>query len=198
MANIDRVRVSLTGFVGAPGVATHYGLNGPGLFGVVRALWQSLAGAMPDDVTIKVENFGDTINDVNGSLVGSWSIADEPAFQGVDTGVYAAPAGVLLTWLTADILDRKRIRGRTFVVPAAASNYEANGTLVAAALGNFRQYAATYATNTAGNAVIWHRPIAARAATPTSPARAQRNGGHAVITGSRVSDMVAVLRSRRD
>lgn len=198
MANIDRVRVSLTGFAGGPGVATHFGLNGPALHGIVRALWVSLSADMPDDVTIKVESAGDTINDTNGALVGNWSIADTPSFTGLASGSYAAPAGVVLTWLTADILDRKRVRGRTFVVPLAGTDYETNGTLAPGAIASLSSYAADYATNSAGNAVVWHRPIVARAATPTSPARAARVGGHAVITSSRVRDKVAVLRSRRD
>ena len=198
MTNIDRVRVSLTGFPGAPGVATHYGLSGTALFPLVVALWGSLAVVMPADVSIRVEASGDSINDVDGSLVGSWSIAPVTGVAGGAAGAYAAPAGACLTWLTNDILDRHRVKGRTFVVPLGNANYEADGSLTSGTASGLAAAAAAYVTNTGGNAVIWHRPRAARAATATLPARVARVGGHAIITGSRVADKVAVLRSRRD
>ena len=198
MANIDRVRVALTGFPGGPGVATMYGLSGPALFPFVVALWGHLAVVMPPDVSIRVEPSGDTINDADGTLTGGWSIAPVTGVVGAAAGAYAAPAGACITWLTSDILDHHRVKGRTFVVPLGLANYEADGTLTSGTATGLATAGAEFVTGTAGNAVVWHRPRKARAATLTLPARVARVGGHAIITGSRVADKVAVLRSRRD
>ena len=198
MARIERVRVALTGFIGAPGVCTFYGLNATALYPEIVNLWGGLALKMPSRVSIKVENSGDALEDTTGAVVGSWSIASATGVAGADNGPYAAPIGACLTWLTETILDRHRIKGRTFVVPLGDSQYAQDGTLQDATVVDLSALCATYVTAGTANALIWHRPVTARAATPTRPARVARAGGHGIITGSRVKDQVAVLRSRRD
>lgn len=198
MANIDRVRVSLTGFGGAPGVATYYGLSGPALFPSVVALWGGLAELMPASVSIKTENSGDTLNDATGDLVGSWSIAPTTGVVGVSTDVYAAPSGAAITWLTQTITAGRRLKGRTFVVPLAGTNYQNDGTLNAAAIVAILNRAQMFVDAQVGNAVVWHRPFAGSAATATRPARPATVGSNGVITACRVTDKVAILTSRRD
>lgn len=198
MTNIDRVRVALTGFPGGPGVCTFYGLNGTTLVPPLRALWGSLATAMPGDVSIKVISNGDTIEDTTGALTGSWSIADATGVVGTGTTGYAAPIGAVITWLTDTILDKHRVKGRTFVVPTVSEAFATDGTLVNTTQASIKGFADAYVLASAANSVVWHRPRAARAANGTIPARVARVGGHALISGSRVPDMAAVLRSRRD
>lgn len=198
MTNLSRVRVGLTGFVGGPGVATFYFLDTTTAIPSLRTFWQGLAAAMPSTVHIQVENAGDIINDVNGDLVGAWG--DDPvlASNGGAGGAYVAPAGACVSWKTETILDAHRVQGRTFVVPLAAANYEADGTLTAAIIANIQALALEFIIEQSASFVIWHRPFEGRAATETRPAKAAHAGGHALVTSSRVSDRAAILRSRRD
>lgn len=198
MTNIDRIRVALTGFIGAPGVCTFYGTNGPSLFPAVQAMWGSLATKMPPTVSVTVEPFGDSIEDTTGAITGSWSIAPATGFAGGASGPYSAPSGACLTWLTDSVLDGRRIKGRTFLVPLSDFIYDNDGTLKGSDVIDLRATCAAYVAAAAGAAVVWHRPRKASIATPTRPARVARLGGHGVITGSSVKDKIAVLRSRRD
>lgn len=198
MVNIDRVRVSLTGFVGAPGVATHYGLNGPALAADAWTFWQQVAALMPTTVNINVENSGDTLNDATGDIVGAWSAAVFVPLFGGATGSYSAPSGCCVTWLTTDVVDSHRVRGRTFVVPMGISQYQDDGSLAPGTITGLKTVADALVANSAGNFVVWSRPRAARLATPTLPGLPARAGSNHVITATRVADKVAVLRSRRD
>lgn len=198
MTNIDRIRVQLTGFVGGPGVATFYALNGTTAVPQLRTMWSSLAAKMPSVMAIKVISAGDTIDDVTGDLVGAWSIADAAGVQGVDAAAYPAPAGACIAWLTTTILDGKRVKGRTFLVPLGGGSYQSDGSINPANVTAITNAAAAYVTASVGNAVVWHRPRAARAADGSRPAVTARAGGNAVITSAFCVDKTMVLTSRRD
>lgn len=198
MTSISRMRIGLTGFSGAPGVMTFYCLNPGTSLSVLVAFANDIKAEMPPTVTLSVEGHGDVINDTDGVLTGSWTASEPDSVVGIATGVYAAPAGASIAWLTETILDGRRIKGRTYVVPMATGQYQSDGSLDSTQLGNLRTQAAALVTDGAGDFVVWHRPRAARAAVGSRPAVTARAGGHAVITGSSVADKVAVLRSRRD
>lgn len=198
MTSLYRIRTAFTGFVGAPGVSTMYSLNPPTDLADLHALWTGLKGGMPSDVTISVLPAGDIIEDTTGALTGQWAGLQTADLHGGVAGGYSAPSGALLSWTTATILDGKRVRGRTFVVPCGNTMYDVDGSIETAILGQFRQICNAFVVAEAGSFVVWHRPRKARAATATLPARLARVGGHAVVTGSTVPDKVVVLRSRRD
>jgi hypothetical protein len=198
MASINRYRTGLSGFAGGPGVSTMYCLTPDPFQGALSTWWEAIRQVMPANVSIAQENTGDVIDSTSGILVGGWTTSLVPPKSGVDTGGYGGPAGAVVTWLTGDILDGHRLRGRTFIVPMAANNFDTDGTLDAAVISTIQNASAALVTAAANNFVVWHRPREAKAATPTSLAVTQRAGGHSVVTASRVSDKVAVLRSRRD
>ena len=198
MTNLARVRVALTGFPGGPGVATFYGIDGGVLCADLQTFFTTAGTLFMSNTTIQIPAAGDVINDVDGVIVGSFTAGVFPPLHGTGTGVYAAPAGVLIEWLTQTILDGHRIKGRTFLVPVGVANYDASGQIVASDVTNLQANGNTLATFSPGNFVIWHRPRLARAATATRKALSAHVGGHAVVTGSRVSPKVTVLRSRRD
>ena len=184
---LKRIRVSWTGFPGAPGVSTFYSLDSVGApLTELHAFFSSLAGKIPADVNIQVENSGDIIEDTTGALTGTWTDASVLSVQGTGSSMYAAPAGILFKWMTDTVLGGHRIRGRTFLVPADVQCYQNDGSIASTPLGQLQGYAATLVAATAGAFVIWHRP------------RAGVGGGHALVTGSTVPDKVVVLRSRRD
>jgi hypothetical protein len=198
MSNIHRLRVALTGFPGAPGVATFYALSGSDLVAPLHDLWLSLAQFMPADVAIDVQATGDVIEDTTGELVGTWSGTGEAIIPGVATGVYAAPVGVCLTWITAAIVDSHHLKGRTFVVPTVGIMFDTDGTVSTENLSYLRTAVNDFVAATGGNQVVWHRPRAAKPADGSRPAITARVGGHSAVTDAAVKDMAVVLRSRRD
>lgn len=198
MTALARVRVALTGFPGGPGVATFYGLDGGVLSADLQTFFSTAGTLFMSNVTIQIPPGGDIIEDTTGVITGSWAGAVFPPSHGAGTGAYAAPAGVLIEWLTATILDGKRVRGRTFFVPVGTANYTADGQIVASDVVNLTANGNTLATFSPGNFVIWHRPRLARAATLRLKALTAHPGGHAPVTGTRVDPKVTVLRSRRD
>lgn len=198
MADIHRVRVSLTGFIGGPGVSTFYSLNGAALQAPLQDFYFRIRNSFPVDVTIKVEASGDTLDPATGLLTGTWIGTDTAIVQGSSSGGYSAPVGMLARWSTAVVADGHRVRGRTFLVPSGGDQFDATGTPAPAALGIVAVAAAGFVVAASPNFIVWHRPAKARAATATSPARPAHVGLACGVTGSSAGPKAAVLRSRRD
>jgi hypothetical protein len=198
MTSLNRVRATWSGFAGAPGVSTFYGLGVGTLPGFVRTFFNALTAYYPAGTTIQVENFGDVIDDVTGHLVGSWTGSAQTLVTSVGSGSYAAPSGASVKWVTDSVLDGHRVRGRTFLVPLISSAFQSDGSLAAAFKTTLETAATTLAATGVGEFVVWHRPVEAKAADGSRPAVVARDGGHALVTASSVRDVAAVLRSRRD
>jgi hypothetical protein len=197
MVNIARYRAAWTGFAGAPGVNTFYCLRPDEFQGHLSPFYEAFLGHLPNDVHIALENSGDMIDPLNGQLMSSWSTSVASPKQGSNSGNAAAPAGLVVTWLTGDILDGTRLRGRTFIVPLAVDAYAQDGTLSDGMLTIAQNAADDLVTAANGNFCVWHRPRPFRAATSKLKELPAHAGGYSVVTGARVSDRVAVLRSRR-
>jgi predicted aconitase with swiveling domain len=179
-------------------VATYYGLDFATMPANLIALWTAFAADMPNVVNIKVKQTGDEIEDTTGTLIGAWDNATpEVTIGGSGGDPYAAPIGGMVTWTTGSILDGRRVKGRSFVVPMSADAYVASGEINDVHLTVMQDAANAFVASEDTSLVIWHRPRAARPG-PVPPARAARLGGHALVTGSSVEGKVAVLKSRRD
>jgi hypothetical protein len=198
MTHLYRYRTELTGFLGGPGIATHFFLDNETAEASLHTFWTAVSHAMPDIVRISVASSGDVIEDTTGELVGAWAGDANEVISGLTSGSFAAPAGACVRWDTSTILDGKRLRGRTFIIPWAGNGFDANGTLAATPLGTTEAAALELIIEQAESMVIWHRPFAGRAAVGSRPARAAHAGGHGLVTASSVPDKVVVLRSRRD
>ena len=157
-----------------------------------------MKGFFPPDVTVAIEPQGDIIEDTTGVLTGSWVGLQTADMIGGNLGAYAAPVGAVVTWVTGTILDGHRVKGRSFLVPLGGAAFDDTGSLESGTLASIRNAGTTLIAAEAGNFVVWHRPRAAAAATPTRPAVTARAGGHAVVTACIVPDKACVLRSRRD
>lgn len=198
MVAISRVRVEWSGFIGGPGISTFYCLDASTFIPALQSFLTGMAGELPPDVHLQIQSAGDIIEDGSGALGGSWDHQPQGGIQGTSAGAYSAPSGFCVTWLATTVLDGHRVKGRTFFVPMGGGLQATDGTVRGDALAGMVSAAGTLVTNTAGNMVIWHRPRKATVAVPPKVSKPYRPGGHAVVTGSRVSNKVAVLRSRRD
>lgn len=153
----------------------------------IAAAYENLLPALPPSVSITVAGSGDVIEDTTGVLVNTWSAGPSITVTGSSvTSTCAAGVGACITWLTGGIVNGRRLRGRTFLVPIVSSEYDTDGTLGAGtvgAVGNFGDD-----LRAAGPLAVWHRP--------TTPGGS--DGTSYGVTAQRVRDKVAFLSSRRD
>lgn len=198
MALLERVRVALTGFPGGPGVNTFYFLDTATALTSLKNMYLSLAGYLPSDVHVQVQNTGDIIESTTGAITGAWQSPPVPEVIGTFTGVYAAPVGFMAGWETSTILDGRRLRGRTFFVPAASNIFNTLGSIGEGYLVGIRSTVADFQVSQSSSLVIWHRPFAGSPAVGTRKARPAHSGGVGLVTATRVPAKAVVLRTRRD
>lgn len=189
MANLPRVNVSWQSWPGAPGVSTFYMAQAAPLQATVdalRAFFNAHAALLPSGLIINVPSSGDIINDATGGIEGAWSVGTPPTtVTGTGAGAYAGNAGAVVHWLTTTVVNGRRVRGRTFLVPLISTAYDTSGSLSTATLSTINTAAAGLVTAAADDLVVWHRP--------TQFAQ----GSSATITSHRVPDLAVSLRSRR-
>jgi len=185
MTNLYRVRSIWSGFPGGPGVSTMFFLDMATAIDAVHTFWAALAPRLPEDVHIQVQNFGDVISDTTGELVDSWTADTVAVVVGSNTDGYAAPAGACVNWHTDTVVNGKRLRGRTFLVPIGPNAFQTDGSLGPTPIANIQSYADALVASESSSFVVWHRGSGT-------------DGTFGLITAAQVPDKVVVLRSRRD
>jgi len=189
MASMMRFHCAWQNWPGAPGVSTFYAEAGADVSTItdaLRAFYQALVTFLPTGLTIQVPSSGDIISDVDGSITGAWSDGTPVALvTGTAAGVYAGNAGAVVHWLTGGVVNGRRVRGRTFLVPLIGSSFDANGSLSAATITAITNAASTLVAAIGTNMLVWHRPK-----TPAI-------GSSFDVSAFRVPDLAISLRSRR-
>lgn len=188
MTDLNRVRVAWQGWPGSPGVSTFYigGTVTQAQIDGIRAYFNSMAGSLPAGLTINVPASGDVIDDVSGLITSAWSVATTPTtVTGTGAGNYAGNAGAVQHWLTGSVINRRRVRGRTFLVPLVATAYDTAGSLSTTTISTMNAAGTALLTALGTGFRVWHRP------------NNGISGGSAVVTGFRVPDLAVSLRSRR-
>lgn len=199
MTTLCRVRSVWSGFRGGPGVTTMYFLDTSTCVEDLHTLWTAINAHLPDDVSIQVENTGDTIESTTGDLVGTWPASDEVApVVGLNVDAYAAPVGAVVNWLTSTVSDGSRLRGKSYIVPLAGNQFASDGSIGTAPLSDLVTAFGNFSAGQLASFVIWRRPRDAKAADGSRPAVEARAGSHGLVTSVRIPDVAAVLRSRRD
>jgi hypothetical protein len=199
MADLARVTINWTGFIGGPGYTNLYwrdaspGTISQGVIDDAATKVDAWLGAwddyLPPSVAVQVDSTIDIIDDTNGQLQGFMSVAAKPLRQGAGTGNYSAASGACVNWYTDGVRNGRRVRGRSFMVPLAGNALAGNGTLDDTALGLWRTATTTMDANTGtARLVVWGRPTAPGAT----------DGASWEVTSSTIPDKAAVLRSRRD
>jgi hypothetical protein len=214
MTEILRVKLGWSGFTGGPGYSVfhfrewqdgtpataHTVEMAQAAYGRVRNFAVNIGNLVPPTVTLRVEPEVEVIEDTNGQLEDVFSVTAGTAVtgSGANTTGYSAASGAVINWKTAIVRKRRRIRGRTFIVPLAQGCYEQNGTLNASALSGLQTAANTLAAVTANEPElgVYARPTRTKNTDGTwteSP-----DGQWAQVRSALVPDMAAILRSRRD
>jgi hypothetical protein len=159
---------------------------GPPDVAAVKAAYTAQQSFWSSSVTITVPGSGDVIEDTTGTLVDVWTAAGGGSITGTNVGSTAAGVGACVGWITGGIVNGRRLRGRTFLVPLTTNSYDNDGTLNGSAL----VAAGTWANDlmAASPLAVWHRPTAPGAA----------DGNSYGVIANRLRDKVAILTSRRD
>lgn len=190
MATIYQIRCVWSGVVGG-GVSTFYtdSTHLAAALTNLNAFWEAVKPYLPSTVTVLVPGDGASYDDVTGAVSGGWAAGTATIHTGTSTNPYSAPSGAAINWTTGTIVGRRRLQGRTFLVPLTTNAYQEDGTLSPTALTALRTAAAALLT-ASGDFLfkVWSRPSVANSGAGTS----------AYIAGSNVPDKAAVLRSRRD
>lgn len=149
-----------------------------------HAFYTAQRSLIPNDVSISFESEIRLLSDVDGALTGVSPVTPPVSVTGIFNAGWAGGAGYRFTWDTGAIIAGRRLRGRTYMVPAGGA-YENDGTLTSGAISTAVAAGAQLVDSLllAGNPLaVWSR------AGQTS----------AVVTLASVTDKTAVLRSRRD
>lgn len=179
---------------GSPGVTVLHGRTNTGssdeaaaqdMANQARELFFALRTVFADDVTFTFPSEVTELNTTTGVLEDIYAITAPASVDGIVDSGWAAPAGAIIRWDTDAIVAGRRLRGRTFLVPIAATVFQNDGSINAADLTNIDTAAAQWSDVTFF--------------TDFSPSVWSRTHGiQADITSHLAVDRVAVLRSRRD
>lgn len=176
-----------------PAVSTfHYSLlpagDPSGVLTQVRTFLAANSNSIPNDVTISFSDEVTAHDTATGQLQQVIPVVPAASLTGGNAGLWAGGAGLRVSWLTEGIVAGRRVRGTTFIVPAANVVFDNTGRVTSAVQSAWQAAANTYLTamNTAGaQPAVWSRP------TPT------RSGSNHIIVGSAVPGLAATLRGRK-
>ena len=195
MSNMLRVRTVLNGWSGGPGLSTFYFDPGvvtvdaamvTGVTGRVRSYFDAWKAFMPTANTAAVDAVADILDPLTGNLTGQVSAGAAPSVV-VGTGGIQGPAFVACVGrlTTNSFIGGKRLRGRTYAGPLAASFTDSTtpeGGLQAAVQNGL------VLLNTSGGGpglVVWHRPVGGS------------GGAMAAVINTSASPVYGILKSRR-
>lgn len=194
---ISRVRATISGVSGLPGLYTAYFSGSAGVTTVaeandvcarVRALWNQVKGDLAASVTVLVSPLVDSLDTITGALTGRTTASSVPTVV-TSSGTGELPPFTMggLRLLTAGVVNGRLLQGRSFIGPLATAS-SSSGVPSAGfvtdmnAAGLLLVSGATALIN-----VVWHRP---------SPSHT--GGLSSLVTSYSADSKLWVLRSRRD
>lgn len=198
MAEVSRITALWSGFAGAPGyskfsfmpLADDTARNAAGA--AIRAFFEAIKMYLPPGTSIAVQPQVDNLDLVTGQLMASANMTTTPT-NVTGTGIasaWAGGSGVVVSWLAGGVFAGRRIKGRTFIVPAV-DLWSSDGTPSPASITAI-QAAGTALIGTAGaDFAIWNRSY--NDATPPVPTA----GNLSSATSCVMRDVASQLRSRR-
>src|SRR4051794_17705287 len=137
MATVSTVTAVWSGFTGAPGYSRFNFQELPNASAVqaavnaVRALMVTAAPALLTTHSIVVQTLVQHHDLATGDLTGESTAASQPAtIVGTVTSTtpYAGGSGFVVNWVTGQFWNGRKVRGRTFIVPAIGV-YSNDGTI---------------------------------------------------------------------
>ena len=194
-----RVKINWTGFVGSPGYTNlnfEHIVDGawtqPEVDAAVAQVqtWVTAQRPfLPPSVVVGIDPAVSEHNEQTGDIENFFTATPAAAAAGTSTSTtFTSGAGYCISWSTGGVRNGRRVRGRTFVVPIASSQYETDGSLLNASITTWRNAANALATdaNNVRLGIFAHTP---GAIIP--------DGGIYDVTSVNIKDRPAFLTSRR-
>jgi len=203
-SQLYRVRTVLSGWQGAPGLNTFYfqalsGGNATDALAAVnrvRGSWDVVKSVLSAAITAQTQGQVDIISDTDGSLQTSFNVT-QPAVVTGTCGTAATVAQVAggLELFTADVVDGRRVRGRSNIGPLCATF---TGSILPptglnTALDAMGVALVTVSPPATPPLVIWHRPVFNKVTHTLI-----RPGTNWQVTSSSHASKFFSIRSRRD
>jgi len=192
-----RVRTTLTGWSGGPGLCTNY-FRGAGAVPTatemaeganrVRAFWNSAKGLYFTAWNAQVSGAIDLLDETTGRLTGGAGVTTPAVVVGSGLSTINDVASMPILQLnTAAVVQNRRVRGRMNLGPTDTGQTTAGG-LSSGAITAFTAAANFFfvLVNVPITPVVWHRPVS------------HLGGSYADVTGFSLPTKLGVLRSRRD
>lgn len=150
---------------------------------LVHTFFDGNKAFLPNEVSIDFD--AEVIQKANdGTLIGAVAVTPPTTVVGQSASAFSMPAGLRVTWETGTIVNGRRLRGRTYIVPSVGAA-DATGTPSTASMAALK----TAADALINASVINNTPLAVWS---------RANSAVMAVTSAVVSDRTAVLRSRRD
>lgn len=187
MAALARLRVEWSGAgITGPGLSTFYfDPADVGASDVIFDFFNSAPLLFPNSVSIFVPSGGDIIEELDGTLAGTWNDPGTGGtVAGTNSGDFFAGVGMRVKWPTDGIFAGRRVVGSTFLVPIAAAISDTTGTIDSATVTAVQTSADVVASSSV-DFKIWSRPSGVLTGESNSIVEAQ------------VPDRTSWLRSRR-
>lgn len=191
-----QIKTTWTGGPSAPGL-TLFNVENSGVgdfdaaLAAVQSFWTTVSSPIPDEYKLQVDQTAFSYNEADGSIQGLQTGTNPLAqISGQGPGSYSHGTGTRIDWATSAIARRRRVRGRTFIVPLTHASFGPDGYLTAATVTYLEDaaYALLSALETAGlPLVVWSRPTTEYPLGEINP-----------VIDANVPTKVAVLRGRRD
>lgn len=190
-----RVKTRWSGFNGAPGYTIlHFdaavSANPDGAANAVagvQSFFSAVGPLLPSAVRINVEPAVDIIETTTGELQDVITVATPANLSGTQTGGFSSATGACVTWNATGVRNGRRVKGRSFIVPLAGTQYEADGTLTNTCISTLTS-AATALIAHSSDLVVFGRPSGPDAT----------DGDFYTVATARITDKTAILKSRRD
>lgn len=197
------VRTNWAGTSGGPGLTQLAIREGEGAFwtptqaqnavNAVRTFWNALVAQLPNELTLTVSPVVDIYNEVDAELTASEIAPTAPAnVVGTSAAVYNMASGIKVNWNTGVIRNGHRVKGSTFIVPAASTVFNTSGVVDSTVRTTVNTAANALISGLASSGlelVVWSRPV---------PGIPGRPGALALVATGETNEKSAVLRGRRD
>lgn len=199
MATVSTVTAVWQGFTGAPGYSRFNFAelaNASAVQAAVNAVRAFMATATSSLLTthnISVQTLVQHHDLATGALTGESTAGSSPstiAGAVASTTAFAGGSGLVVNWITGQFWNGRKVRGRTFIVPAV-NVYSNDGTITSAVQTSWQTAGATFAATSGVTPVVWAKKF--EAGNPGN----QVAGAAFTITGASVPDRAAQLRTRR-
>lgn len=168
-------RMRFAGELDAAGAATAAGR--------MRTFFDAVKAYIPSVVSINFAEAAQVYNTAR-ELQAEVGFTPPASVVGVGSGAFSAPAGMVVNWLTGAVVNGRKVRGRSFMVPLAGAAFATDGTPGPTTVTTFQGAAAALLTGTPALIIAGGTP--------------ETGSVEASVTGASVPDRAAVLRSRRD